>query len=206
MANGPNSVIRMNLLEYHYEILNILDEKYPRFLRKNNLLALLSDKNPAKFEREVKYLEEHKLVEKGEIPTSTIGALIFDSPLYRAIGLKITAKGIDALKSGKSEERNLYYTKREKVERPTAFISASFDDGANGLIKWVRNRADNVGFTTLWLKEVYRTRPTIAKIDEAISDSDCIIQILTSDVFDKAGEAGWIGNEMGMAFKSRPGE
>jgi hypothetical protein len=204
MASGSNSVVRMYLTEYHYEILNILDEKYPKFLRKNNLLALLSDKNPDKFEREVKYMEEHKLIEKGEIPTSIVAAIIFNPPLFHATCLRITAKGIDVLKS-REEKGDLYKTKRERVERPVAFISASFNDDANELIKWVRNRAENVGFNTLWLKEVYRARPSIDKIDGAINDSDCIIQILTSHVFGDTGEAGWIGNEMGMAFKSRPG-
>jgi len=40
----------------------------------------------------------------------------------------------------------------------------------------VRNRADNVGINTLWLKEIYKARPTVEKIDQAISESDCIIQ------------------------------
>lgn len=208
MANGSNSVVRMDLTEYHYEILNILDAKYPKLLRKNNLLALLSDKNPYKLEREVNYLGEHKLIEMREIPENTVLTKLLGFsiplPLPPITSLKITAKGIDVLKLRKRERGNSYTAKRERVERPVAFISASFDDGANELIKWVRNRADNVGFNTLWLKEIYSARPTIDKIDRTINDSDCIIQILTSHVFDKVGEAGWIGNEMGIAFKSRP--
>jgi len=191
----------MKLEEYHIEILSILDEKYPKSLRKSSLLALLSDKNPNKFEREIKYLEEHGLLEmkvvRVELPLP-FGTFPFDINF----GLKITAKGIDILKERKEEQR--YTEKRRKVKRPVAFISASFDDGAEPLIRWVRNRAENVGFTTLWLKEIYQARPTVDKIDQAIRDSDCIIQVLTSHVFDKGSEAGWIGNEIGMAFKSRP--
>ena len=194
----------MKLTAYHYEILNILDEKYPKLLRKNTLLALLSNKNPDDFDREIAYLKEHKLIEEKKVELE-LQSIIWSFPFTIAIGLKITANGIDALKTTKGEE-SVYIAKRKKVLQPVAFISASFDDGANQLIKWIRNRAENVGFNTLWQKEIYRIKPTVDKIDEAINDSDCIIQVLTSHVFDKDGEAGWIGNEMGMAFKSRPGK
>lgn len=190
----------MKLTGYHFEILNILDERYPKSLRESSLLALLSEKNPDKFEREIKYLEEHGLLEKKEAT-----AEVFGIPFSIIVGLKITAKGIDVLKERKEGEER-YIEKRRKVRRPIAFISASFDDDAEPLIRWVRNRAENVGYTTIWLKEIYQARPTIDKINQAIRDSDCIIQVLTSQVFEKRGEASWIGNEMGMAFKSRPGK
>lgn len=190
----------MKLIDYHFEILNLLDERYPKSIRKSSLLALSSDKNPDKFEREITYLEEHGILEKIE---ATLGVLGVPFPVI--IGFKITAKGIDVLKERKEGEER-YIEKRRKVTRPTTFISASFDDDAEPLIKWVRNRAENVGYTTIWLKEIYQARPTTDKIDQAIRDSDCIIQILTSHVFEKWGEAGWIGNEVGMAFKSRPGK
>lgn len=191
----------MKLIDYHFEILNLLDERYPKSLRKSSLLALLSDKNPDKFEREIKYLEEYGLLEKREEATVGVFGVLF--PVIT--GFKILAKGIDVLKERKEGEER-YTEKRRKVRRPTAFISASFDDDAEPLIKWVRNRAENVGYTTIWLKEIYQARPTTDKIDQAIRDSDCIIQILTSHVFKKWGEAGWIGNEVGMAFNSRPGK
>ena len=122
----------MKLEEYHIEMLSILDEKYPKSLRKSSLLALLSDKNPNKFEREIKYLEEHGLLEmkvvRVELPLP-FGTFPFDINF----GLKITAKGIDILKERKEEQR--YTEKRRKVKRPVAFISASFDDGAEPLIR-----------------------------------------------------------------------
>ena len=195
----------MKLTEYHYEMLNILDGKYPKLLRKSSLLTLLSNKNPDKFNREIKYLKEHKLLEKKEVRVEI--PLPFGSfPFDISLGLKITAEGIDVLKASEKEEKDLYIEKRKKAKQPIAFISASFDDGADQLIRWVRNRAENVGFNTIWQKEIYKVKPTIDKIDQAIRDSDCIIQILTSHVFDKGGETGWIGNELGMAFKSRPGK
>ena len=190
----------MKLINYHFEILNLLDERYPKSLRKSSLLALLSDKTPDKFEREIKYLEEHGLLEKRETTADVFG---ISFPIIT--GFKISAKGIDVLKERKEGEER-YIEKRRKVRRPTVFISASFDNDAEPLIRWVRNRAENVEFTTIWLKEIYQARPTTDKIDQAIRDSDCIIQILTSHVFEKGGEAGWIGNEVGMAFKSRPGK
>ncbi len=192
----------MKLNSYHYEILNILDARYPKSMRRNNLLALLSDKDPNKFEREISYLWEYGIVEKVEKKLK-LGLFGLDMDIPMVVGFKITAKGIDILKEKGKEE---YIEKRRKAKQPTAFISASFDDDAESLIRWVRNRAENVGFTTIWLKEIYQARPTPEKIDQAISDSDCIIQILTSHIFEKTGEAGWIGNELGMAFKSRPGK
>ena len=198
-------MVQMKLTEYHYEMLNILDGKYPKSLRKSSLLALLSNKNPDKFDREIKYLEEHKLLEKKEVRVEI--PLPFGSfPFDLSLGLKITADGIDILKAREREEKDVYVEKRKKAKQPIAFISASFDDGANQLIRWVKNRAENAGFNTIWQKEIYKVKPTIDKIDQAIRDSDCIIQILTAHVFDKGGEAGWIGNEIGMAFKSRPGK
>jgi len=187
----------MKLDKYHLEILNLLDGKYPKSLRKSGLMALLSNKNPKKFEREINYLKEVGLIEEkvGVINFSFV-SIPFSFPFY-----KITAKGIDKLK----EERITIPSKiREKVKRPLAFISASFNDRASKLIAWVRNRAENVEINTIWLKEIYQARPTIDKIDEAIMSSDCVIQILTSHIFEAGGEAGWVGNEIGMAFKSRP--
>ena len=194
----------MKLEKYHIEILSLLDEKYPKSLRKSSLLALLSDKNPDKFKRETEYLKEHGFLEIKVVRLPLEIKLPFGTfPFDINLGLKITAKGIDILKRRKKDEER-YTEKRKKVKRPIAFISASFDNSAEPLIKWVRNRAENVGFTTLWLKEIYQARPTIDKIDQAIRDSDCIIQVLTSHIFEKGSEAGWIGNELGMAFKSRP--
>jgi len=183
-----------------------LDEKYPKSLKKSNLLALLSNKDPNKFERETEYLIEHKLIEKKEIDILLPITFISSIPFKFLLGYKITAYGIDALKKDGRDKKQTYAEKRKKVNQPTTFISASFDDSADQLIQWVRNRAENVGFNTIWLKEIYKARPTIDKIDQAISESDAIIQIITSIVFEKGGEMGWIGNELGMAYKSRPGK
>lgn len=191
----------MKLNRYRLEILNVLDENYPNSLKKSKLLALLSEKNPRKLERELSYFEEMGLIEEKEVRID----FPWISVPFRLSKFKITAKGIDKLDE-KRERRTKYLKMRKKVKQPVAFISASFDDGADPLITWVRNRAHNVGINTIWLKESYQARPPIDKIDEAISSSDCIIQIITSHVFQRGGEAGWIGNEMGMAFKGRPGK
>jgi len=166
----------MDITEYHYEILNILDERFPKSLRRNSLLTLLSNKDPIKFEREIQYLLEHKLIEKKEISVGVPLALfpVDTIPLKISFGLKITANGIDILR--KEKRKKIYTKKRKKVNQPIAFISASFDDNVDQKIQWVRNRADNVGINTLWLKEIYKARPTVEKIDQAISESDCIIQ------------------------------
>ena len=79
----------MKLINYHFEILNLLDERYPKSLRKSSLLALLSDKNPDKFEREIKYLEEHWLLEKRETTVEVFG---ISFPIIT--GFKISAKGM----------------------------------------------------------------------------------------------------------------
>lgn len=190
----------MDITKYHYELLSILDEVYPNLLTKNAILSILSDKNPDKLDREIAYLSEHGLIEKKE---PQISGMAMVSVIFR--GYKITAKGIDFLKEISKPQKTSLEQTREKVKRPVAFISSTFNDGADGIIKWVRNRADNAGLNTIWLKEVFKVRPTIEKIDQAISESDCFIQILTSYVFENKKEMGWIGNEIGMAYKSRPG-
>jgi len=184
--------------------LSILEQKYPKSLRKGSLRALLTDKNPDRFEREINYLEEHGLIEK---TSTTIGVVVgfplfeFDTPA----SFKITATGIDALQEQQEHGRELFADKRGKVRQPLAFLSAPFDDGADQLVKWVKNRAENVGFNVVWLKEIYKVKPAVEKIDEAIKDSDCIIQVLTSHAFKQSSESGWLGNEIGMAYECRPG-
>lgn len=193
----------MKLDPYHLEVLAILDQRYPKTLRKGSLRSLLSDKNPDKFERETTYLEEHGLLEKTST-TLSIGLPLIE--LDTPPSFKITARGIDALREVKEQGHGVSIDKSREVQQPLAFLSASFDDGADPLVKWVKNRAENIGFNVSWLKEIYRVKPTVDKIDEAISDSDCIIQILTSEAFQGSSELGWLGNEIGMAYKSRPGK
>jgi len=103
----------MDITEYHYEILNILDERFPKSLRRNSLLTLLSNKDPIKFEREIQYLLEHKLIEKKEISVGVPLALfpVDTIPLKISFGLKITANGIDILRK---EKRKKIYEKKEK--------------------------------------------------------------------------------------------
>ena len=93
--------------EYHYEILNILNKKYPESLRKNSLLALLSNKNPDKFEREVKYLEEYKLLEEKVFKAGELQIFSGLFPILISLGLKITEDGIDVLKTKKREGKDL---------------------------------------------------------------------------------------------------
>jgi len=97
----------MNLTEYHYEILNILNKKYPKSLRKNSLLALLSNKNSDKFDREIKYLEEYKLLEEKVFGAGELQIFSVQFPILISLSLKITEDGINVLRAKKREGKDL---------------------------------------------------------------------------------------------------
>lgn len=189
--------------EYDIALLQVLYQKYPKSVRKSVLAEFVPNKDPLKLDRQIAYLEEKGLIERDKIIVAiSVPFYSIEHPLSVTKGLKITAKGIDTLaETGKKSEQGAL---AKELDKPVAFISASFDDSANELIAWVRNRAHKSGLSTVWLREHYVARPTVEKIDQAISDSDCVIQVLSSIVFTKTGEAGWLGNELGMAYKSAP--
>ena len=77
-----------------------------------------------------------------------------------------------------------------------AFVSASFDDDADFVVKWFCELSRAVGFQVVWLKDFAEPRPPSEKVKEHLKKADCLIQILTTDVIVKAKDRGWIGNEI----------
>ena len=77
-----------------------------------------------------------------------------------------------------------------------AFLSASFDDEADLVVRWFCELSRALGFQVIWLKEFAEPRPPAEKVREYLKKADCLIQILTQDVDTKAKDRGWIGNEI----------
>lgn len=77
-----------------------------------------------------------------------------------------------------------------------AFISGSFDEDAKEVMEWFRDLANACGMNPVWLRERPEPRPAEEKIKRHLKRSDCLIQILTTDVEEEGKEKGWIGNEM----------
>jgi hypothetical protein len=84
----------------------------------------------------------------------------------------------------------------------TAFISASFADSAQEPIEWFIEMAKSLGIKTIWLKEIYETRPIEDKIKDSLRKCNAFIQILTEDVERESKEKGWLGNEPAWADSS----
>jgi len=80
-----------------------------------------------------------------------------------------------------------------------AFISASFDNGAEKPINWFIEMAKSLGIKTVWLKEKYETRPAEDKIKDNLKKCNAFIQILTEDVERGSKDRGWLGNEPAWA-------
>jgi len=93
----------------------------------------------------------------------------------------------------------------EKAERVISFLSASFD-APDSIIDWFRDMAKRLDIETVWLKEIYESRPALEKIIHHIDECNSLIQIITKDVTRASKEAGWLGNEVGLAYKSKPGD
>jgi DNA-binding transcriptional ArsR family regulator len=87
----------------------------------------------------------------------------------------------------------------------TAFLSASFSETADEVIDWFRKVSQSLGVNTVWLKEKYESRPTKDKILSHVDECDALIQIITADAFNGTKEAGWLGNEIAWAYRSKPG-
>jgi len=85
---------------------------------------------------------------------------------------------------------------RARANSPTAFVSASFDSGADSVVKWFCELSRAVGFHVVWLKDFAEPRPPAEKVEEYLKNADCLIQIITEDVIAKAKDRGWIGNEI----------
>lgn len=196
----------MKLDIYHREILNVLYQKYPDDMSTNKIINLLSDKDPKRFKREVSLLDDAGYITIKEWALTLSPIFWSDVKLPIRTLYRISPLGIDYLREGEQISEKALVKLMKRIKEPMAFISASFNDNSDEIVGWVRNRAEKIGINTLWLKEIYKARPTLDKIIEGIDESDCFIQILDSNVFNKRGEAGWIGNELGLAIAKRPGK
>ena len=118
------------------------------------------------------------------------------------IKVKEIKKMLDARQTKLIDIRPLIY--EEKPEQVISFLSASFD-APDLIIEWFRDMANALGIKTVWLKEIYESRPPLEKIIRHIDQCNSFIQIITRDV-SYSKEVGWLGNEVGLAYKSKPGD
>ncbi|NQE06226.1 hypothetical protein C5S32_10190 [ANME-1 cluster archaeon GoMg1] len=80
-----------------------------------------------------------------------------------------------------------------------AYISASFNNSAQKPIEFFIEMAKALGIKTIWLKEIYETRPIEDKIKDKLRKCNAFIQILTEDIEKEKRERGWLGNEPAWA-------
>lgn len=84
------------------------------------------------------------------------------------------------------------------------FLSASFSDEIDDIIKWFIRIMNILDFEVIWLKEKHQARPVEEKIKENLKQCNCFIQIITKQVYVEGKEAGWLGNEIAWARDSTP--